>query len=549
MKQLSLPLSQSADQLVKARFGEAGLRPLSIEKRAYPDETIFVVLVSSEDYAAAGSTGNAIDRELAAMNFKGFVTVRKAESASTATHALVGGVADSKVSELINLIAARSRTSEVQPSLEYIPDTARNIEAVLAPRHQLIFGRRGAGKTALMVEAKRRVIEEGNAFTWVNLQTFRQESSARAYMYICQRICDTIQSYYASRLTTTQVLATVSKLRGDLDSLLATGTQEVANLVPRVQQTIRRFLDASSIRFYFFIDELHYLARAEQPRFLDLIHGSVRDCDAWVKVAGIRHLSRWFQPHPPVGMQTGHDADAIDLDLTLENPRKAKNFLEAILASYAKKTGITRLSDLFSNPALDRLVLASGAVPRDFLVLSSGAIRQAQQREKGKVVGVQDVNKAAGDAAKVKLAELEDDAASMSGTSSILDVLNRVRDFCLDMKKCTFFRIDFHDKENRPAEYGVMQDLMDLRLIHLIDSSLSDEKHAGRRSEVYMLDLSQFSGQRLKKRLNVLDFKDGHIVLKQTGTKSPVKKAETPKQRLGVLRRGPLLNLGTGPEP
>jgi hypothetical protein len=58
-----------------------------------------------------------------------------------------------------------------------------------------------------------------------------------------------------------------------------------------------------------------------------------------------------------------------------------------------------------------------------------------------------------------------------------------------------------------------------------------------------MVDLSQFSGQRLKKRLKVLDFEGGHIVLKETGTNTPSKVGSTPKQRLGLLRRGPLFEL------
>jgi hypothetical protein len=60
---------------------------------------------------------------------------------------------------------------------------------------------------------------------------------------------------------------------------------------------------------------------------------------------------------------------------------------------------------------------------------------------------------------------------------------------------------------------------------------------------VYTLDLSQFSGQRLKRRLKVLDFISGHIVLKETGTTKAVRAGDTPKQRLGILRRGPLLEL------
>jgi hypothetical protein len=275
-----------------------------------------------------------------------------------------------------------------------------------------------------------------------------------------------------------------------------------------------------------------------------MLHAIVRDTNAWMKVAAIRHLSRWFNPQPPTGLQIGHDADQIDLDVTLENPSHAKDFLERILTGYAEHVGISALTTVFSTHALDRLVLASGGVPRDYMVLSANAVREAQKREGSRIVGVQDVNKAAGEAAKAKVEELEDDAASDKNvTSALLRGLQALRKFCIEQRNWSYFRVDFKDKEAHPTEYGIIQDLMDLRLTHLIERSLSDEREAGRRSEVYMLDLSQYSGQRLKRKLKVLDFSAGNLVLKETGTTKQVKTATTSKQRLGILRRGPLLDL------
>ncbi len=541
-----LDLSLTPDALIRSRFAEAGIQISALDRRDYPEETIFVVRVAEADYANAVKIGNSIDHEIGKLNFKGFVTVRKIESSSASVTWLKDGVANSKANELVSLLTARSRTSEIQPSLRYIPDTARNIATVVAPRHQLIFGRRGAGKTALMVEAKRRIMEQRNVSVWMNLQTLRLESVQRAFVIICQQVCQAMQGLFIETSRTPQVLSTIVELGEYLDKLFAekeVTDLEMGRLIPRMQQTIRRFLESSSVRMFIFIDDLHYLPRSQQPILLDALHGMVRDCDAWLKIAGIKHLSRWFEAHPPRGLQTGHDADHIDLDITLENPSKAKLFLEEILVSYAHSTGITSLASIILNQALDRLVLASGAVPRDYLVLSAGAIRQAQRRERAKLVGVQDVNKAAGEAAKVKLTELEDDASSSAGSPKIVTALQRIHSFCIDDKRSTYFRIDFRDKEQRPTEYSLVQDLMDLRLIHLIDPSLSDEKEAGRRSEVYMLDLSQFSGQRLKKSLKVLDFVAGHLVLKETGTTKPAKVGSSSKQRLGLLRRGSLFNL------
>jgi hypothetical protein len=74
--------------------------------------------------------------------------------------------------------------------------------------------------------------------------------------------------------------------------------------------------------------------------------------------------------------------------------------------------------------------------------------------------------------------------------------------------------VDFKDKERATDEYSLLQSLMDIRFVHLVNASVSDTHRSGERSEVYMLDLSQFSGERFKKYLKVLDFEDGHIVLR-----------------------------------
>lgn len=534
------------ESIIEAAFSAEGIELVSLELRSFPDESIYIIKVSDKDFTRAIEVGNKVDFELRNAGVKGFVTIRKADlDRPKFSHHTSAGVNDSRATELIGLMTARSRASELQPSLNYIPDTAFNIASVITTRHHLIFGRRGVGKTSLMVEAKRLILEKGHAAVWINLQTLRLETVLRAYCFICQQILDAMQVTLQTRSVPPSILSKIIDL-GEILSRAAReqdGEKQLGGLIPKVQSVIRRFVDTASCHLFIFIDELHYFDRSQQPALLDALHGSLRDCNAWLKIAGIRHLSRWFQSRPPLGLQTGHDADHIDLDITLENPSKAKTFLEQILASYVHNVGISSLSSLIINDALDRLVLASGAVPRDYLVLCGSAIRQAQRRDRAKLIGVQDVNKAAGEAAKVKLTELEDDTSGASDATELLANVNLMRAFCLEEKKVTYFRVEFSDREGHPDEYGIIQDLMDLRLIHLIDSSLSDPNEAGRRSEVYMLDLSQFSGQRLKRNLKALDFSGGHLVLKSTGTSAVARVGTTATQRIGILRLGPVFAL------
>jgi hypothetical protein len=200
--------------------------------------------------------------------------------------------------------------------------------------------------------------------------------------------------------------------------------------------------------------------------------------------------------------------------------------------------------DTISKSALDRLVLASGGVPRDFMVLGSLAIQVARERSNAKTARVQDVNEAAGRNAQPKIQELEDDAASSIGSANASkEALTNLRSFLLDQRQTTYFRVDFRDKEAHQREYDLLQSLMDLRLIHLINSSVSDERLAGHRSEVYMLDLSQFASSRFKRNLKVLDFQNDHLVLKNTGAGSDLRPGDTPNKLLGILRRGPAFDL------
>lgn len=528
--------------LVERHFVEAGLLPVSVSVRSFPGEIIAVVEVDRE-FERALSLAEEIGGEIE----NGFVTVKQVSKAGIRRRVLgpVKSVHDERVPALIELMNARSRTSEHQPSLRYIQDAEERLKLAVSPRHHLIFGRRGVGKTSLLLEARRTLEGEGHYVLWVNMHSLRGLRLRDAFLTIASRLCDlalgALQDKSASGarlLTTTQALIEQQQAEASY------AQKKPAVLVPKLQQAIARFCLETGQSIFIFLDDVHYLPATSVPQLLDWLHGITRDNAAWLKVAGIQHQTRWFIPNPPTGLQTGHDAAIINLDVTLEYPEKAKLFLQNVLRTYVEESNATPYSRILSAAAVDRLVLASGGVPRDFLTLCAGSMQTARQRTNARTVGVQDVNNAAGIAAQTKLQELEDDAAAAEGRSkTLVAALNCVRDFLLTEQQITFLRIDFRDKETRSDEYRVLQALADLRMLHLINASLSDPHHAGHRSEVYLLDLSQYSGSRLKQKLTVLDFEHGHMVLKRTRSADPAKVGDTVLKLVALLRRGPIFEL------
>lgn len=536
-----------AAALIREAFQKKGIAIESVEARVYPEETIFAIRVAPSDVDAAAALGNKIDIQLADRGFDGFVTVRRSQGEAAPPLTSVHGVHDDAARELARLLAVRSRASEQQPSLEYVPDSATSLARAMSARHHLIFGRRGAGKTALLVEVKRQVEESGASTIWVNLQPQRWQPAARTYLTIAVRLLDSIEIEYRSMPRPPHVATLATELNERITRLLArsdTARDEALAVVPLLHGVIQRFLATSAQQLFVFLDDFYFVRRDDQVELLELLHSSVRDTDVWLKVATIKHLTKWFEPANQTGLQTGDDADVIDLDLTLQDPSLAKVFLERVLGSYATRVGIDRLTRIYSPGSLDRLVLASGSVPRDYLTLASDSLVRAQARTKARQVGVQDVNRAAGEAAQIKLRELEEDLSSDSEWANTLrSVFDQVVSFALDETKWTFMRIDFRDREEHKEAHAEFVRLMDLRMIHLLNASVSDHHRAGEKSEVYLLDLSQYSGDRLKKYLHVLDFHSGHFVLKETGKSGTDRVADTPRKLVTILRLAPAFEL------
>ncbi len=539
MKQQS---ESSLHDFVLDEFRRRGIEPRGVHVRAFPSETIVIVEVGSgEDHAQR--VASEIDPHIE----NGFVVVRLAESGSLSNvRSSPLTVNSGEVTRLIEIIFARSRASEAQPSIQYVPDVAERIKLALAPRNTLIFGRRGVGKTALMLEARRRVEERGDLAVWLNMQSIRGLSRTKAFLSVAQRICRIALANFKQNSQRSLLDSEIQQCLRRVDELLyvTSDSTKVRILGGDLQQLLAHFTSHSGRSIFIFLDDLHYLSVDEVPGFLDLLHGICRDNQIWIKAAGIKHQMRWFSPNPPLGLQTGHDAVLVDLDVTLEEPKKAKSFLRDVLQGYATEAGMHRVSDFLSSPAIDRLVLASGGVPRDFLTLCADAIQVARRRPKARSAGVQDVNNAAGQAAKTKLQELEEDAAAQKGRSeALVAALGIVRTFLLESQHITFLGVDFHDKEINRYEYSLVQGLTDLRMLHIVSSSLSAKHAAGKRSEVYLLDLSQYSGSRLKQRLRVLDLVGDELVLKETRSSRPPRSAKSPRDLIDLLREGPEFQL------
>lgn len=245
---------------------------------------------------------------------------------------------------------------------------------------------------------------------------------------------------------------------------------------------------------YIILDDFYHLREQDQPNIAGYFHRAVKDTDIWLKFGSISLWTRLYAGgSPPVGVQVPHDARSLTLDRGLQQFASSKRFLEKILNALASEAGV-KTEKLFSDGGMDRLVLAAGGVPRDYIGLVSESIAAAKNRGPSPKVGserviAEDVNTAAGRTVETKFNDLEEDARGESSTlrQLVVDLTNHCRTI-----NSACFLINTNDTDL----IGQVNRLQNMRFVHLIDSNETLPNQQSDRYNVYVLDVSQLAAQR-----------------------------------------------------
>jgi len=270
------------------------------------------------------------------------------------------------------------------------------------------------------------------------------------------------------------------------------------------QGLFRRMAQLSDGDTFLFLDDLYHIPRRYQAQVIDYIHRIAKGNSLWIKVGTIRHRTQWYvHGDPPIGAKIGDDIGEIDLDLTLEKYKITSAFLEKILGTFLREAAVDR-SALLVRGALDRLVLASGGVARDFLGLLRRSILIARERGKtsrGEKIGVEDVNGAAGEYDSSKREELTRD--TLDERQALEEEFARIGQFVNQYSKANVFLMDrsLPDSELEPIE-----ELVDLRLVHRVRSRVTVADRPGKNFEAFMLDVSQYTASRKRRELEIIEF-------------------------------------------
>jgi len=454
-----------------------------------------------------------------------------------------------KAKEVERLITCIEENLRASPSagLKFV-DLRRHKTRLVSKQNHVIFGRRGAGKTSLVgsIQDSEKYIyiyinlEDYKDITFPNIlirvltQVFSQLnlevrktffwfqfwSKGRKLNKRLRRIWDELREYLHDPDEELQEIMernAYQRSMGASANLKAIGAQagekedssrEVKRRLPKSKieflrihlsdykeqvQRVSEYLGEKPILLV--LDDFYFVPKKTQPEFVDYFHRLTKGTSLFIKLATIKHRSKIYRRHEGqyIGAELGHDVFEIDMDYTLDHFEELQTFMGRLLGNALEAASSSlRIDDMFMGDGFTQLCLASGGVPRDFLSLFVNLANQELSR--GNEIGKVQVTDAAISTLNSKLESMKEDSGDEDAILS--NCLSHIKRFVYDEKRTNAFLISKDDLDSNSIGHQAIRELVDLRLIHLVDHNTSKAPSDGRRYEAYIIDVSLYDNSR-----------------------------------------------------
>ncbi len=353
--------------------------------------------------------------------------------------------------------------------------------------NHVVFGRRGAGKSSLVLYACLQAQQSGRPFAWIALQQYSGRDDLLVIPQVLYEIIDSASCYPLASPER------IDRLRKGVFALEEKGEaltkKEINQFLPVFARDFLPFVQSYK-QFYLFLDDLHLLHPNIQPYFLSVLYSFARGNNIFLKITAIENLTTLQHEGTKEGLQTPGDAQVIYLDYNLMDPGQALNHTQKILEGYIKYTGIPGTTSIVAaQNVVERLVWASAGVPRDALYIFNNAIKKALAAGRSKIA-VTDINMAAADSLTEKERYISDSVAE--DASLIVGVVDDLKEFCLQQIRTNAFLVRL---DNSDPKYRLIKKISDLRFLHILHTGITPGR-AGEKYEAYMLDYAFYTGFR-----------------------------------------------------
>jgi hypothetical protein len=452
-----------------------------------------------------------------------------------------------EIQKLIRYIEENTRADKVS-GIEFIDP--RNFKAkIQGKQNYVVFGRRGAGKSTLL---KTLIPENGNFSIYVNLEDYKDITFPNIIIKVLIRFFEGINKkldedisifkfgkWRKKRKLKKNLSNLITELKGkiatpdaleekrryksvqqeggkakagtsglgaelsyqDLDESEIAHQWKIDKLndlktsIDDIKDLIQRVSELTDKQIILVLDDFYFIPKTIQPYLIDYFHRLSKSNDFYLKIGTVKHRTNLYRQTAEsyIGMELNADVYDIDLDYTLDKWNELKRFKRDLLAAAIKSAGAKiDINEIFNDQAFEQLCIASGGVPRDFLVLFIKCC--ATLNEDSNRINVPNVREVAIENYSNKKNALEKDSTE---ESNILEnTMSHIRDKVFTEKRTNVFLIENESLDKDDVVKGIIKELIDLRFIHIIDNNTSAAPSDGKRHSAYLLDVSLYTNGR-----------------------------------------------------
>ncbi len=246
--------------------------------------------------------------------------------------------------------------------------------------------------------------------------------------------------------------------------------------------------------FYLVLDDFYFIPIDDQPLLIDYIHRLTKGTGLFFKAATIKHRTKLSTTAATyVGIELPGDAVEIDLDYTLDDFSNLQQFMRDLLnkAISSSKSNLS-IDQLFAGDGFKQLCIASGGVPRDFLSIFVKTATKSLISDGIQIGKIQVTEEAIANLSN-KMEAIRRDSG---GEDQLLEIfIFQLRDFVFTQKRSNCFLIQKEQLEIDPQIKQAVRELFDLRLIHILDKNISTPSD-NKRYEAYLIDVGLYENAR-----------------------------------------------------
>lgn len=372
-------------------------------------------------------------------------------------------------------------------------------EQIVASANHVIYGRRGTGKSMLMLYALHTRESEGQLSAWIDMQVYQRRRDEAVMADVLRDLLDQTSKILMEKDMHQEIIAKLHEP--------AISEDTIRRHLPSVRRLLAS-LAARGTELFVFLDDFHAVSEELQAKLLNVLYGVSRGNRVFLKLSAIETLTRTFDATTNVGLQIPHDAQVIRLDYNLTMPDKASQHIETILGAHAVYSGLPSIKKLCTSAeVIPRLTWVAAGVPRDAINLFAQAITKATL-EGRKHVSVSNVNVAASETINTKLRDLETDASA--NARELQELLDRIIEFCITRQRRNAFLVEIKGDD---FIFNSVRKLIDLRLLHVINEGITI-REAGRKYLGLILDYGFYTGFRAARSVDLFNRQTERVAYK-----------------------------------